>query len=257
MTRIITVASGKGGVGKTTAVTNLGAALTRMGYEVVIIDASLKTSNLGLHLGMDFVPVTLQDVLRGDANYEEAVYHHPVGFDVIPADLGMEAVEREFGTGIEETIVDLVGKTDLILVDAPAGLGTEAKKAILAGDELLIITIPYMPAATDALKTSEFVVSGRKTRLLGIIVNMVEGEDYEMSIDNLKNFMGHKILGKIPYDDRVKKSVSKRVPVSVLYPDSEVAVAFRKLAAELVGKEYEKIERKKGIIEKIRSLLGI
>ncbi|UCD07328.1 MAG: AAA family ATPase, partial [Candidatus Aenigmatarchaeota archaeon] len=92
MTRVICVASGKGGVGKTTVVSNLSAALAALGKSVIAIDGNLTTSNLGLHLGISMYPITLQDVLRGRANIRDAVYHHQDGFKVVPADVSIDKV---------------------------------------------------------------------------------------------------------------------------------------------------------------------
>jgi len=76
MARVIAIISGKGGVGKTTTAVNLGAALNKFDKEVIVVDANLSTPNIGIHLGAPMVPVTLNHILRGKANIEDAIYEH-------------------------------------------------------------------------------------------------------------------------------------------------------------------------------------
>jgi len=82
MTRIIGVVSGKGGVGKTTLVSNLGASLAKEGYNVAIVDANLTGANLGLHYGLISYPISVHDVMKKNASLSDAVYKHPSGVDI-------------------------------------------------------------------------------------------------------------------------------------------------------------------------------
>lgn len=84
MTRVIVCTSGKGGVGKTSLVSNLAVALTELRQNVIAIDANLTTPNLGLHLGMHLAPRTLHDVLKGETQLNNAIYPHPLGFKILP-----------------------------------------------------------------------------------------------------------------------------------------------------------------------------
>ena len=80
MGKLIVVSSGKGGVGKTTTSVNLASSLARHGKNVILVDGNLTTPNVGLHLGFTKFPVTMNDVLKGEANLEDAIYIHPLGF---------------------------------------------------------------------------------------------------------------------------------------------------------------------------------
>ena len=90
MAKLITITSGKGGVGKTTTAINLGAALNAFGKEVIILDANLTTPNIGLHLGAPIVPVSLNHVLLGKARLSDAIYEHESGTKIITSSLSIK-----------------------------------------------------------------------------------------------------------------------------------------------------------------------
>ena len=94
MEKTIGIVSGKGGVGKTTFVTNVGLSLIELEKDVVVVDADLSTSNLGLQLGFYQFPIGLQDVLEGNVPITNAIYTHPSGLKIIPATGMREAAEK-------------------------------------------------------------------------------------------------------------------------------------------------------------------
>src|SRR3990167_671923 len=92
--KVITITSGKGGVGKTTTAINLGTALNSFGKEVIIIDANLTTPNVGLHLGAPIVPVNLNHVMQGKAKVTDAIYEHESGTKIIPSSLSVKELRN-------------------------------------------------------------------------------------------------------------------------------------------------------------------
>src|SRR3972149_1303174 len=185
MTRIISVLSGKGGVGKTTTVTNLAAALAKHGVDVTIVDANVTTPNLGLHLGVSLYPITLHDVLQKRAEPEMAVYEHPAGFRVIPASLSVDSLKEELDLDrLNAVLINMLGKSQVVIVDAAAGLGREAMKSIEVADELVVVTNPELPAVTDALKTIR-LAQNHGTKILGVVVNRVKNQKHEMSRESI------------------------------------------------------------------------
>ena len=157
MTKIITITSGKGGVGKTTTAINLGAALNSFGKEVIIVDANLTTPNVGLHLGAPIVPVNLNHVLAGKADITDAIYEHESGTKIIPSSLSVRELRKINHSKLKDVGKKLRKMADYIIFDSAAGLGAEAIAAIEAADELIIVTNPEIPAVTDALKTSKVI----------------------------------------------------------------------------------------------------
>src|SRR3990167_6287456 len=94
MAKLLTIISGKGGVGKTTTAINLGAALNSFGKEVIVLDANLTTPNVGLHLGAPIVPVNLNHVLNGKANIADAIYEHESGMKIVPSSLSVRELRK-------------------------------------------------------------------------------------------------------------------------------------------------------------------
>ena len=232
MTKIISVCSGKGGVGKTTTSSNLAAALHELGMDVTLIDANVTTPNLGIHLGIYEVPKTLHDVLQGTASLSEATYLHPVGFKVVPSSLNVNMLDAK----MKKTLSKVLGKnnhsSDFIIVDSSPGLGQEARFAMDSSDEVLIVTNPEMPAIVDALKTIKLAQkSGAK--ITGVILNRVSGNN-EMSVKNAEEFLDSKIIGIIPEDKKMKLALRRREPLVSARPNSKASHAYKKIARRLV-----------------------
>ncbi len=238
MTRIICVGSGKGGVGKTTTVANVSAALARLGKNVVAVDGNTTTGNLGLHLGIPLYPVTLQDVLKRKAGLGRAVYAHPAGFRVIPSSLSLTKLTLPKANSLMNVFYSL--KSDFVIIDSAAGLGQEALAAVEAADELLTVVTPDLQSLTDALK---LVKMARKleTKNAGVVINQIRNEKHEFSEDEVKDFMGGiTILGKIPSEHHVRAATANRQPVVVYKPGSRAAVEFAAVASRLAGIAPEK-----------------
>ncbi len=238
MTRIICVASGKGGAGKTTTVSNLAAALAEFNRSVIAVDANLTTSNLGLHLGIPLYPTTLQDVLNRKAHIRDAVYFHESGFRVVPADISMSKVMSPDSSLLIDALYRLMGEADFILIDCAAGLGREASEAIKASDEMIVVTNPEIPALTDGLKVIQMAES-MGTNTLGVVVNRIKNSPHEFPVNEIEGFLGTRIIGEVNEHPAVMRSLSKRQPVVSSEPKSLPARQFRKIAANLIGEEYE------------------
>jgi septum site-determining protein MinD len=237
MTRIIAVASGKGGVGKTTLVSNLATSLSGFGKSVVAIDANLTTSNLGLHLGIPLYPVTLNDVLNGKARVKDALYYHSAGFRVIPGDVSLTKLMIPQSNKLLNVFYKLAGNADFVLIDTAAGLGKEAQAAIKAADEVITVTNPEMPALTDALKLSK-IARGYDTQSAGVIVNRVKNMAHEVPTHRIEEFLGLPVMGKVSEDHDIGRSIANRQPVVLYNPKSLAAQQIKAIAATLIGEQY-------------------
>jgi septum site-determining protein MinD len=252
MTRLICVSSGKGGVGKTTVTSNLGAALTHFGADTVVLDANLTNPNLGFHIGIPLYPKTLHDVLKGDAHITEAMYIHDSGLRVVPAGLSVEDLKDTSPENLSDVLLDAVGEPDFVLIDSAAGLGNESINAIEASDEVMIVTNPNLPAVTDALKTVN-IAEEAGTEVTGVVLNMVKGHESELSTEEVESMIGYEVLMEVPDHEKVQEALAAKKPVVHHEPDHHVSERFKKVAADVHGLEYEPDLEESGFLDRIFS----
>jgi len=251
MTRIILCCSGKGGVGKTTLTSNLAAALSDLGENVIAVDANLTTPNLGLHLGMHLAPNTLHNVLKGESRLKDAIYPHPYGFKVIPASLGLDDLKGVDVGRLPEISLNLIGKADYIIMDSAPSLGREAISALTASDEIIIITNPDLPSVTDALKILS-IAKETNVKIIGTVINRIKGNFTELTKNEIKTLLRVPVIAEIPEDPNVAISIAVKRPLIEVFPNSPAALEIKKLAARLSGRKYrEEIVEEKGMWKRV------
>ncbi|MEM7824973.1 MAG: cell division ATPase MinD [Candidatus Aenigmatarchaeota archaeon] len=237
MTRTICISSGKGGVGKSTITSNLAYALTELNQDVIAIDANLTTPHLGLQLGVHLTPRTLHDYLRGDTSLNSVIYPHPFGFKVIPASISVNDLVGADINKLQDVVLQLMGKTDIILLDSAPSLGKEATSSLQASDEVLLITNPDLQSVLDALKVSKVAESLNK-KVLGVVINRVRKSKHELKKYEIIDIINYPVLAVIPEDKKVHKSIALRVPLLDLDPYSPAALEIKRLAHYLIGREF-------------------
>lgn len=244
MGKVYVIISGKGGVGKTTSAINLGLSMTELGKETIIVDGNLTTPNVGLHLGSPIVPITLNHVINNKAKPEEAIYEHESGTKIMPSSLSIGELNDINHERLCEITKKLKKIADIIILDSSAGLGDEAKSAIKASDEVVIITNPEISAVTDALKTIKLAEQMDK-KVVGAIITRHEGEKWEMDIPTIKDMLEVPILGIVPEDYSVKESQRLKNGVVKTHPRSKAAKSYQKIAKRILGPDYmKKLEQK-------------
>jgi septum site-determining protein MinD len=256
MKRIIVITSGKGGVGKTTTAINLGAAINYFGKDVLVIDGNLSTPNVGIHLNALEVPVNLNHVLLGKAHPFEAVYKHESGMKIMPSSLSIKELRKIKPEKIKDFKEQFRKLSDYIIIDSAAGLGSEATSLMDLADELIVVTNPEMPAITDALKTIKLAEQMKKN-VLGVIVTRVRKDDIEMNPDSVREMLEVEILGMIPEDISVKKSLNRKDAVVHTHPKSNSARAYKEIAAKLTNSEYDSEKDRYPILERVMRKLGL
>jgi len=247
MGRSITIASGKGGVGKTTLTANLGIALSSSGHKVLIIDADVAMANLSLLLKMQNSPITLHEVLMGEASIEDAIYSGPKGIDLVPSGLSLESYRKVDSERLKSVVESLEDHYDFILLDAPAGIERNVLSALAASKQVLLVTMPNSPAIADALKT-KIVAQRLSAKPFGFVMNMVRNEKGELSRDEVVKILELPNYGLIPYDPEVRKTfVSKdSKPILMRKPDAPAAKAIMRVAMKIGGKNIKIKPEKKG-----------
>ncbi len=255
MSKVIVVTSGKGGVGKTTTAINLAAAMRYFGRDVLIIDGNLSTPNVGLHLNSPEVPINLNHVLRGKAEPFEAVYEHESGIKIMPSSISVKEFKRTRPERMKDFKKDFRKLSENIIVDSSAGLGYEASCAIELADELIIVTNPEMPAVTDALKAVK-IAEQLKKPVRGVIVTRVRKDDIELEPEIVKEMLEVPILGMIPEDIAVKKSIKNKGTVVHLHPKSDAARAYKEIAAKILNVPYDSNQDKENFFKRFSNWLG-
>lgn len=253
--RLIGIFSGKGGVGKTTVSINLGAVLAKnFNKRVTIVDCNVTTSHLGLYLGIYYSPITLNKVLRGEHEIGEALFTHYTGMKIIPASLSFAELEGVDVLYLKEKVSSLLDNNDFVFLDSAPGLGREAVAGIRASREIIYVTTPYVPSVMDVVKTNEVAMEAG-VKPLGIILNMVHHEKHEMTKEEVEQLTNIPVIGSIPYDKAVRKSLTMKMPSVVLDPYSKSSREFVKIGEYLTGEKY--MGSKESLAAYIRRVLRI
>ncbi len=246
--RVITVTSGKGGVGKTNITINLAIALSGQGLRVVILDADFGLANIDVLFGI--IPqYTLVDVIRERKSILEILTDGPNNIKFISGGSGVEdlvKLKQEQVSKFVENMALLDKLADIILIDTGAGLSENIMSFIMASDEVLLVATPEPTSITDAYALIKMVSNRDKTRKIKIIVNKAanpgEADDVLKKLTLVADkFLGINLepAGYILRDDSVVRSVMKQQPFLIGYPKSQAARNITDISAELIKERSE------------------
>lgn len=248
--RSIAVASGKGGVGKTSITVNLGIVLAKMGKKVVVVDADVVMANLGILLGIERSPISIHNVLVGEVDIKDAVYDGPAGLKYVPAALGMEKLNKVDYQRLRQSVEELGGVAEYVLVDCPSGLAQDAENALKSCKEVLIVTTPEPASIADALKVKN-VAERSAMGVVGIVSNMLTGDSSEIKRSDLETVFGEKVLVEIPHDFNVRKAGALQEPAVLKFPNTAFSQAVWELAGKITGERPVEASVKKGLLQSI------
>lgn len=235
MPRVIGIVSGKGGVGKTTLVANLGVALSRFGRRITLVDCNITTSHLGFCFGLFYYDKTLNHVLRKEATLSEAMYSLS-GVKIVPASLELEQL---IGLEINElkSSIENIENTDIVLLDSAPGFGREAMSVLNSSSEVIFVTTPHINAVTDISRGFK-IIKQMDIIPLGIVLNMVRGATFELTERDVEELTGLPVIAKIPFDINVQKSLVRGIPTILYKSYTPSSTEAMKLAASLIGEYY-------------------
>ncbi|MGM0409723.1 MAG: MinD/ParA family protein [Bacillota bacterium] len=264
-TRVIAIASGKGGVGKTNLSVNLAYALSNLEKKVLIMDADIGMANIDILLGVT-APYSLKHVIEGKCSVKEAIVETNNGLNILAGisgeevfiDMGEEKINRLFGASSH-----LQENYDIIIIDIGAGAHQNVLNFIQAADEALIVLTPEPTAIMDAYSLIKILSNHNFRNEVALIVNMAdsnnEGSDVINRMNNvIKEYLNInlKFTGIIPYDKKIIHSVKKQKSLFELYPSSKVVESYKDIAYKLIDKEKEedKSQNVKGFFSKVVGL---
>ena len=236
MSRYICIVSGKGGVGKTTSAISLAHVMSKH-RKTLLVDANLSTPNVNIHLGAPLLKKTLMNVLKDEASLSQAIYTHESGLRILPTISTVHDLKKLKYDRLREVLRDLEGEADIIIMDSGAGLSKEAITAIEACNEILIITNPELNAVLDAQKTVQVAQEIGKT-IIGIVVNKAGRDKHELGINEIEKILDLPVIGVIPYDKNVRKSLRLKHPVTHTHPKTKASKSYEEIAGLLLGKKY-------------------
>jgi len=260
--RVVTVTSGKGGVGKTTTTANLGVALARLGKKVVMIDADIGLRNLDIVMGLENrIVYDLVDVVEGRAKVKQAMIKHKQFPDLylIPA-----AQTRDKSAVSPADMIQLCNELrkdfDFIVIDSPAGIERGFRNALAPSDDILIVTNPEVSAVRDADRVIGLIEAENKgpARLIlnRVKMDMVRKGEM-MSADDVTDILGIKLIGMVPDDEGVVSASNNGSPVA-LDDKSRSGQAYRNIARRLTGEDvpFMQLDSGGGLLTKISRLFG-
>jgi len=240
--RVIAIASGKGGTGKSTLALNLGISLSQVGKKTLVIDADFAMANLGVMLGIERAPISLHNVLMDEVTISEAFYDGPAGMKYVPAGLSIERIKRMNYDRLKDAVKQLKD-FDFVLIDCAPGLEKDAVAGITSAQEVIIVMVPEPSSLADALKVKSFAEINN-IKITGIVTNFVTKDKSEIKKQDLETLMGAKVIVELPYDIEVKRAAGEQKPVIIKNPDSAFSNALLDLTAFLSGVQTVKTQVK-------------
>ncbi|HEU4965127.1 MAG TPA: MinD/ParA family protein [Bacilli bacterium] len=228
-TKVITVTSGKGGVGKSNFTLNYALGLAKEGKKVVILDGDVGFANIDVLMGVN-PSKTLADLIRKQATLQDILETGPLGVQFIAGGSGFQDlldVQPEQFEYLVEQLATLQGQVDYVLIDTGAGLNQQTLRLILAADEVYVVLTPEPTAITDAYALIKMVANRDPATRLQLVINRAysAGEGHEAA-DKIslvaKRFLELDVptLGIVLDDPNVTKSVKKQTPFLISHPES-------------------------------------
>jgi len=255
--KVITITSGKGGVGKTTATANIGAALAQLGKKTICLDADIGLRNLDVVLGLENrIVYDLVDVVEGRCRLRQAMIRDKrlPELYLIPA-----AQTRDKSSVSPSDMIklceDLRSEADYVIVDSPAGIERGFRNAIAGADDIIIITNPEVAAVRDADRIVGLIEAEEKGPpsliLNRINPNLVQRGDM-LAAEDVLELLAIELIGLVPEDESVLVSTNRGVPI-VLENKSRAGKAFHNIAKRLLGNDvpFMDLDTDSGLLERL------
>jgi len=265
MKKIVAIASGKGGVGKTSVALNLSIALQKLGFKVCLLDADLGLANVNIML--DAQPqLNLYHLLYDNKSLDDVMFDGPSGLKIIPGGSGIQelmSVDNESYEALARKFVKLAD-FDYLIVDTSAGISPSNIAFLRAADAVLIVFTNEPTSLTDGFAIIKILVANSFSGSLNIIPNMIKSSKASSQLVSkingaCKKFLNVKVgnLPPIAYDRKMPDSISSQIPVMEAYPDCPSARGIKKIAKLIAASPAQNNSSKPGdFIRKVGRFSG-
>jgi septum site-determining protein MinD len=261
--QVITVTSGKGGVGKTTATANLAAALVQLGHRVVAIDADVGLRNLDLVMGLENrIVYDLVDVIEGRCKLRQAMIRDKRldGLYLLPA---AQTRDKTAVSPSDMVLIcdELRRSFDYVLIDSPAGIERGFRNAVAPADHVLIVTNPEVSSVRDSDRIIGLLEADEKGTP-SLVINRIKPEMVAqgdmLDIGDVLDVLMIKLIGIVPEDEEVLIATNRGQPI-VLENNSQAGQAFRNIARRIGGEQvpFMSLEQKRGLRSWLKRFVGV
>lgn len=260
LARVITVTSGKGGVGKSNTAINLAIQFRKMGQRVIILDADFGLANIEIMFGT--VPKhNLCDLIYQGKNIKEIITWGPgdVGFISGGSGIaGLSNLSRDYLVYIIQNLAELDAIADVIIIDTGAGISDAVLEFLVASGEILLVTTPEPTSITDSYSLLKALNRhprfSKEASQIKVIANKVDRDEAGLALFNKLNVVVQRYLklpisylGTVPQDEKLSQAVMQQTPVSLANPQAKSAKAYERIAAVLMNKELSGNVKKRGM----------
>lgn len=269
LARVITVTSGKGGVGKSNTAINLAIQFRKMGQRVIILDADFGLANIEIMFGA--VPKhNLCDLIYQGKNIKEIITWGPMDVGFISGGsgiAGMSNLSRDYLNYIVQNLVQLDEMADTIIIDTGAGISDAVLEFLVASGEILLVTTPEPTSITDSYSLLKALNRhprySSETTSVKVIANKVADEEEAQALfSKLEAVVVRYLrvpvtyLGMIPQDQLLSRAVMQQMPVSLENPRARSTLAYEELAAKLMNKDLNRNLTKRGMAAFFSHIIG-
>ena len=242
--RVISVTSGKGGVGKTNIVANLSVLMQKAGKRVMVLDGDFGLANMNIVMGLD-AKHTIHDVIEGEKEMSDIMLTGPHGLKMIPASSGifkMTQLTAPDKSILMEKLEAAPSNFDVLFIDTGAGINSDVAYLNSAATEVIVVATPEPTSITDAYALMKVMSQDHKIKRFKLIVNMVDSEKDALGVyNNLLNvsdrFLNINIeyVGHVLRDPLLSQAVISRKVLCEAWPDSAAASCLEEIATKLVA----------------------
>jgi flagellar biosynthesis protein FlhG len=246
VTRVYSITSGKGGVGKTAVTANIAVSLAKLGKKVLILDADLGLANIDVVFGLA-PKFNLNHFFSGEKDLGSILVEGPNGVKILPAGSGVQNFTRLDSQQKQKLLdgLDLMHNDfDFVLIDTEAGISENVTYFNTAAQEILVVTTPDPTAITDAYALMKLLSTQYHEKRFNLVVNMIQSDEEALDVYRKLTMVSNRyldisieFLGSIPADRQMIDAIRKQRVIVDLYPASRITTAFTLLAGTLCSEQ--------------------